>query len=252
MHRLTLIIATSLLLISAALSSRAATASFDDWQVMPFTASYTVRVGIARAEAVVSLNALGDDRYEIVSRTRARGVASWFKRGKIYERAVFRYVDGEVLAESLVREDNLSPGDRSCEVYYDPENGTARVVYQGETTTIDMPRDTVNPLLMQIALMQAMARGERPQSFWILDQAGLQEFSVAFGEAGEVETPTGAYPAVAVDLVNPAENTGTRMWAAPDEDWLAVIVEARKDGDVKATLRLSEFVLEARTDPPEA
>ncbi|MEM7610466.1 MAG: DUF3108 domain-containing protein [Pseudomonadota bacterium] len=212
-----------------------------NWAIEGFEASYKVKVGIASAGAVVRLNALGDNRFEIVSETRAKGFASLFKRGEVYERAVFQYVDGEILAESLVRKDTLSADDRNCEVYYRPLENEATVIYQGEASIVEIPRDTFNPLLMQIALMQDMALGNTPERYNILDHAGLKSFDVSFGSEGSIDTPTGAYAAVPVDLVNLQSNAGTRMWAAPEQDWLAVVVEARKDDEVKAVLRLSNL-----------
>lgn len=211
------------------------------WSITPFEANYKVKVGIASADAVVRLTQLDPQRYEIVSVTRATGIASLFKRGEVYERAVFRYVDGEILAESLVRRDTLSSEERSCEVYYRPEQNQATVLFKGEEEQIEIPRDTFNPLLMQIALMQDMANGKRPVSYSILDHAGLKDFSVSFGDESNVSTPTGDFQAVPVDLMNEKTNAGTRMWAAPSREWLAVVVEARKNNEVKATLRLEQL-----------
>ena len=225
------------LMVAAGASASAPTG----WSITPFEANYKVKVGIASADAVVRLTQLDGQRYEIVSVTRATGIASLFKRGEVYERAVFRYVDGEILAESLVRRDTLSAEERSCEVYYRPERNEATVLFKGEEEQIDIPRDTFNPLLMQIALMQDMANGRKPASYSILDHAGLNDFSVTFGEEDNVRTPTGDYQAVPVDLINEKTNAGTRMWAAPSREWLAVVVEARKDDEVKATLRLEQL-----------
>ena len=224
-------------LVFASLTQAAVAAN--EWSIEPFVAEYNVRVGPASAAAVVELNRLGDSRFEIVSKTRVTGFFGLFKRGNIDERAVFRFENGEILAESLVREDNLSPEARSCEVYYDPESGTARVVYEGTEETVDIPRNTFNPLLMQIALMQDMAAGQTPDGYNILDHAGLNRFDVSVGNAGSIKTPSGQFDAIPVDLTHPEKTAGTRMWAVPGKDWLAVVVEARKDDEVKATLRLS-------------
>jgi hypothetical protein len=115
------------------------------------------------------------------------------------------------------------------------------VIFKGSEEIVEIPRNTFNPLLMQIALMQDMARGNTPQSYAILDHAGLKDFTVTFGNKSSVKTPTGNYDAVPVDLMNAKSNAGTRMWAAPSREWLAVVVEARKDDEVKATLRLKEL-----------
>lgn len=209
-----------------------------EWSIQPFEISYKVKVGIASAEATVALRELAENRFEIESVTEARGIASLFKRGSVYERATFRYENGEILAETLVRRDTLSPEERSCEVIYFPLQGYANVTFKGETEKVEIPKDTVNPLLMQIALMQAMALGERPTKYMILDHAGLQPFAVEFGDSDTVKTPIGSFSAIPVDLINQTKAAGTTMWAAPDENWLAVQVEARKDDEVKARLLL--------------
>ncbi|MFK8054027.1 MAG: DUF3108 domain-containing protein [Woeseiaceae bacterium] len=229
------------LLICLFLSFSAHAESGQHWSIDPFEVKYQVKVGIAKAESVVTLNALGDSRFEIVSKTRVKGFFGVFKRGTIDERAVFRYVNGEILAESLSRDDQLSPDERSCEVEYRPEQNEATVRFQGTETIVEIPRDTFNPLLMQIALMQDMAAGNTPEFYNILDHAGLKQFSVAVGQRDQISTPAGRYDAIPVDLVSTEINAGTRMWAVPEENWLAVIVEARKDDEVKATLRVSDL-----------
>ena len=155
-----------LLLAAALLVPATAAMAKGDWAIEPFVVNYKVKVGIANAAAEVTLNELDDNRFEIVSKTRVTGVIGFFKRGRIYERAVFRYEDGELLAESLVREDELSPEERSCEVYYRPLDGEATVVFKGEESVVEIPRDTVNPLLMQIALMQDMAGPRSNATGW--------------------------------------------------------------------------------------
>jgi hypothetical protein len=237
-RRLTL---SGLFALALLVAGQACAKSEQAWAITPFEASYQVKVGIASADAVVRLTQIDPQRFEIVSTTRATGLASLFKRGEVYERAVFRYVDGEILAESLVRRDTLSPDERSCEVYYRPEQNEATVVFKGKEEIISIPRQTFNPLLMQIALMQDMALGKKPTSYSILDHAGLKDFSVSFGDEDNVETPTGDFAAVPVDLVNVQSNAGTRMWAAPSREWLAVVVEARKNDEIKAVLRLEQL-----------
>jgi hypothetical protein len=244
--RMTTALAALICAAAIATAPAAAAATGDQWSIRPFEISYKVKVGIASAEATVALRALADNRFEIESVTEARGIASLFKRGSVYERATFRYEGGAILAETLVRRDTLSPEERSCEVVYYPQQGYADVTFKGETDRVEIPEGTVNPLLMQIALMQAMALGERPTRYMILDHAGLQPFAVQFGERGTVETPVGSFSAIPVDLINETKAAGTTMWAAPDENWLAVQVEARKDNEVKARLLMQNLV---RPDP---
>lgn len=228
-----------LILMLVSLSVSAANAA--DWAIEPFVVSYKVDVGLAKAESIVSLNSLGDERFEIVSNTRVTGFVGFFKRGNIDERAVFRYVDGEILAESLVREDNLSAEPRSCEVYYRPNDNEATVIFEGKEEVVSMPRNTFNPLLMQIALMQDMAENATPASYNILDHAGLKQFDVSIGTQEQIKTSVGKLGGVPVDLTNKAGNAGTRMWVVPEQNWLAVIVEASKDNEVKATLRATDI-----------
>ena len=229
--------AASLLAFGAAAGSTG-DATDQGWAIAPFTASYDIDLGIASGESSLELNQLGENRYEIVSVTRATGIASWFKRGRVYERAVFRYENGEILSESMIRRDSLSAEERSCEVYYRPEDGEADIVFKGERRTIEIPRNTFSPLLMQIALMQDMTRDATPAYYNIVDQVGLRKYTVTLGDQGPVKTPLGEFAAIPVDLINEEKQAGTRVFTAPGEEYLAVIVEARKDGDVKATLRI--------------
>ncbi|MEO0576028.1 MAG: DUF3108 domain-containing protein [Pseudomonadota bacterium] len=211
------------------------------WSVPPFEASYAVKIGVARANTTITLTALEDGRYAVTSTTQAKGVARWFKKGEVYERTVFRFVDGDVLAESLERRDTLSPIDRNVSITYSPDEGTAVVVYDGETSTARIPRNASNPLLMQITLMHAMATAQVPTHYDVLDYAGMQRFDVRVGTEATVRTTDGKRTAIPTDLSNVAEQTSTRIWATQDSDWLALVVEARKEDDIKAVLRLTEI-----------
>lgn len=234
------------LALAAMTLAGAAAGATPEFAIEPFAASYKVKVGLASARSTVELVELEPDRYEIVSLTEATGIVGLFKRGRVYERTVFRVVDGEILTEYLEREDTLSGEERDCEVFYRPEQGEADIVYLGETRTVEIPRNTFNPLLMQIALMQDLAQGTPPEYYNILDHVGLRQYTVRLGNEDEVSTPLGGFDAVPVDLVNEADDAGTRVFAAPKAEWIAVKVEARKGGDVKATLRLDRIGADAR------
>ncbi len=229
------------------LGTQGAWASTETFGFEPFSASYKVKVGIANARSSLELIELEPNRYELVSLTEATGLVGIFKRGRVYERTIFRVANGEILTEYLMREDTLSGQERDCEVFYRPEQGEADIVYLGETRTVDIPRDTYNPLLMQVALMQDLAEGTAPEFYNILDHVGLRQYTVTLGDEGEVRTPLGGFEAIPVDLINEADNAGTRVFAAPNAEWIAVKVEARKGDDVKATLRLDRIGADART-----
>lgn len=232
--------------LACTLATGSAHASTEAFAFEPFSASYKVKVGIANARSSLELIELEPDRYELVSVTEATGLIGIFKRGRVYERTIFRVADGEILTEYMEREDTLSGQSRDCEVYYRPEQGEADIVYLGETRTVEIPRDTYNPLLMQVALMQDLAEGTPPAFYNVLDHVGLRQYTVTLGSEDEVRTPLGGFEAIPVDLVNEADDAGTRVFAAPGAEWIAVKVEARKGDDVKATLRLDRIGADAR------
>ena len=207
----------------------------------PFSANYKVKVGIANARSSLELIELEPNRYELVSLTEATGLVGIFKRGRVYERTIFRVADGEILTEYLAREDTLSGQKRDVEVFYRPEQGEADIVFYGETETVEIPPDTYNPLLMQVALMQDLPEGTAPDFYNVLDHVGLRQYTVTIGDEDQVKTPLGGFDAIPVDLINEVEDAGTRVFVAPQAEWVAVKVEARKGDDVKATLRVNRI-----------
>ena len=226
--------------IFLAVTADADTTRADSWQVEPFSVTYKVTIGPARARTTVALRSLGDNRFAVDSTTKVTGVVGWFKRGAVEERTTFRYENGEILAETLFRRDSLSADDRNIDIDYAPAAGTATVRYQAGETQVDIGRDTMNPLLMQIALMHHLATDRVPEAYTVLDYNGTEQFKISAGTKQWQRTPAGDFDAVPVDLRNTETGTGTRLWSASELQWLAVVVEARKDDEIKATLRLSE------------
>ncbi|MEM9171799.1 MAG: DUF3108 domain-containing protein [Pseudomonadota bacterium] len=212
-----------------------------NWQVEPFKATYSVRIGPAKAQTTVALVTLDDQRLRAESTTRARGIASWFKRGNVDEKTTFDVVDGKPVVRSLFRRDSLSSDDRNIDIAYRPEDGTARVQRSTGEDVVTVANDVTNPLLMQITLMQQLANNSLPESYVVLDYKGIQTYRITERDPEVIRTAAGKYAVRVIDLIETSSNTGTRVFVAEDEQWLAVRIEARKDDRSVAVLSLTDI-----------
>lgn len=204
----------------------------------PFEAEYRVGNGtMSVGTATFSLQrSSGLWRYH--SEIRVDGLFSLFVDGPLRDTTWLDTRDGK-LRPVIYRHEN---GDENLRVVFDWPSGNARVAAaEGGTRRIDLEPDSRDQFSAILAVMCALATGERTLTFSGIDDDGNPE-RLRFEVTGEeqVNVPRGRYDTVRVQRSHD-DGRATITWLAPELGWLPVRVEQREDGELVGRLELTSL-----------
>ncbi|MEO1574401.1 MAG: DUF3108 domain-containing protein [Pseudomonadota bacterium] len=225
-------------LFFTAIGAHAAAQDVPAWQVDDFAVTYGAKVGIARGETRLEMRRLVDNEFIIESWTELRGIVSLFKRGTIYERARFDYVDGDILTRSFERRDDISGEDRNVEVDYDWATGQATVTYQGVTTTYPIEPGVSNTLVMQVELMQSLSTGDRPEWLDVVGHKGRLRFDVTYEGQDAIQIDDQVQELFCYSHSRRDSGIRTTFWAEPERSHLPLKARIEKNEKLRGQLTL--------------
>lgn len=203
----------------------------------PFEAEYRVSNGsISVGTAIFSLE---------------QGSSSWRYQSVLrVDRLFSMLVDGPMRETTWLqlRDDKLRPiayrheeGDKTVRVIFDWSNQQARVTFNGDQRSIELEPDSRDQFSSILAVMRALAGGERTLAFPGIDDGGKAE-RLHFEVTGEepVSVPRGRYDTVRVERKHD-DGRATITWLAPELGWLPVQVEQREEGELIGRLALTSL-----------
>ena len=208
------------------------------WVVDDFAVTYGAKVGIARGQTRLEMRRAEDNEYVVESWTELRGIASWFKRGNIYEVARYEYVDGEVRTRRFERRDSISSEDRNVVVDYNWDDGLATVTYQGNTSLYPIEPGVSNTLVMQVELMQALSTGQRPDWLDVVGHKGRLRFDIQYDGPDALTIDSASRTLYRYSHSRRDSGIRTTFWAEPARDHLPLQARIDKGNKLKGQLTL--------------
>ncbi len=195
-----------------------------------FEASY---IGF-KADAVMELQqdaASGEYIYTVT--TKARGLARMVRSGTGVETSRFRY-DGETYRSiSYTLDDGTEAVENDTQIRFDWDTGIAYSNYKGEAQDIQLEAGLLDRLTADVYIIQQLRKGNEPDGYDITDRNSVRHYDfTALGEE-TVTVPAGTYKAVKYLRQRPGSSRATRIWYAPELDYLPLRIEQLKRGDVK-------------------
>ena len=197
---------------------------------MEFEASYIA----FKADAVMQLErdaTTGEYTYTVT--TEARGLARMVRSGTGVETSRFRY-DGETYRSiSYTLDDGTEAVENDTQIKFDWDKGVAYSNYKGEAQEIELKPDLLDRLTADVYIIQQLRKGQEPEGYDITDRNSVRHYDfTALGEE-TVTVPAGTFKAVKYLRQRPGSSRATRIWYAPELDYLPLRIEQLKRGDVK-------------------
>lgn len=222
-----------LLVLAMLLPAGGALASSCPAEFTPFTAEYDLyRNGKPLGVTVVELSRENNGAwvYELKSKAK-RGLIGLVGAG--YEESSRWLAAGERLMPlHFQRRQHVAFSNRSYEAHFDWTAyrawGRAR---DREWQVEDLGRDTLDRLLVNLAMVRDLRCGREALSYTVLEKGELDTWR--FNRRGEttVTTPVGEYKAVKIAKHHDSPDRVSLTWHAPALDWLAVRIEHQDDKD---------------------
>ena len=201
----------------------------------PFVADYELRrndqpLGVGR----ISLRALPDGRYELVTRSQGtQGLAALAGLDR-EERSLLRWTGGRLELVEYTMRQKAAFKTREQSLRFDPASGTVASRRKDGELRYPAPAGTIDRHGLTAAIMVALAAGERGTLDF--DVAGRreaepQEYRVA--AAVRLRTAIGTERALRVQRVRePGDERITKLWFARERGWLPLrIKQYEEDGE---------------------
>ena len=210
--------------------------------VPTFRAQYDVRInGIKVAKAEFSLTQQGDNEYLYRQDSKAVGLASWFKKEKVYESSLWRLTDSGIQPVTYRYSRRGGDDDREVELVFDWQNRKVENRVAGQPWSMDIPAGTLDKLVMQIAMLIDLQAGRRHFNYPIADGGRLKHYEFKVVGEEQIELPDGNYNTIKLARLDD-DRDQTFIWAAPDLQYIPVRFLKKKKSGLKYEIRLRKII----------
>jgi hypothetical protein len=147
-------------------------------------------------------------------------------------------VDGKVRPSSYTGDDGSSSTEKDVSLKFDWT--TMRVTGVAENKPVDaaLAAGVQDSLSVQVALMCALAAGESPKSFQLIDKNEVKEYQYTHEGNATLDTPAGKLDTVIYKSQRKGAKRLTRLWIAPSLGYLPVRAEQMNKGKRELQLQL--------------
>jgi hypothetical protein len=233
---------TLLALCAVLTASVSATPARAEEALKPFTASFEVVYrGMNAGTTTLELSSEGGDRWRYLSRANARGVFRLVLSGEIRQTSQFTLGAAGPRPIRYVADDGTEDIKRDIRLDFDWKAGRVRGTAEAQPVDLAVRDGLQDGMSVQIALMRALAAGERPRKFFLIDKDEIKEYVYEQEGAARIKTAAGELDTVIWSSRRPNSDRITRVWYATSLGHTPVQAERRRDGKVEWTMRLKSL-----------
>lgn len=210
--------------------------------VQPFTANYEVVFrGFNAGTSSLELVRENGDRWRYVSRNHARGLFRLALPGEIRQTSVLTIDESGVRPLRYAADDGTDSTTRDIRLEFDWPAGRVRGTAEQNPVDLPIAAGLQDGMSVQLALMRALARGESPTGYSLIDKDEIKEYRYDFEGQTRLQTVAGELDVVIWASRRPNSNRITRVWYAPSLGYLPVQAERRKGDTIEWSMRLKNW-----------
>jgi Protein of unknown function (DUF3108) len=209
----------------------------------PFKVTFTVEWhGMTAGTSVLELTRKGAAEWTYKSTNNARGFFRIAIPDTITQVSNFKVENGTIVPTSYVGDDGSSDTSKDVSLKFDWD--AHKVTGTAENKPVDQPLTSgvQDSLSVQVALMCALAAGNTPTSFRLIDKDEVKEYQYTREGDAKLDTAVGKLDTVVYRSQKSGSNRYTRLWIAPSLGYLPVRAEqAKRDKrELQLTIRAVE------------
>lgn len=213
------------------------------FEIRPYEVQYKARYRGLRASAVSNLQVLGNQHYQMHNRVELKLLGKTVV--SITENSHFsiderRFISGEY---EFVQD---GIGDRVRRQNFNHAEGQASVMHDEKLSTVAIEGEVLDELNAFLYLRRAVAEASAKDIFFMqLDKDQVEEMHYQVLGQELIDTPLGEIDALVLERVRaPDSRRSTKIWLAPQWDYLMIQLEQVDPKDRKMTLEVEEITLE--------
>lgn len=194
--------------------------------------------GMSAGTSTLELTRQGPNEFTYKSSNTARGLFRIAIPDTVTQTSTFTIVDGIVTPSSYVGDDGSSDNSRDVSLQFDWN--AKRVTGTAEQRPVNQPIEpgVQDSLSVQVALMCALAAGQAPKSFRLIDKDEVKEYQYTHEGEATLDTPVGKLDTVIYKSQKTGSSRATTLWIAPSLGYLPVRAEQSKRGSRELLLQI--------------
>jgi len=203
-------------------------------EMQPYSSEYTVHYnGFKVGEMTQRLEKRSGQTYLLETVVYTTGLMSLFKKDRVTERSLWRYVDGKVQPLSYRYHYSGRNEDVVEKIDFDWQKMEAVSLNKGKKTRLPLEPGTYDKQSYQIAMRHNLAQGLKIHDYKVANRDKIRDFHLEVAGREKVMTPFGEVKAIKV------KKGTTMLWVAEQYDYLVVKIEQNEDGNL-ATSYITE------------
>lgn len=230
----TIFVLVSLLLFAAA------SAHAEELRLTPHAAEYKVKISVLSGR-LNTLLATTETGYAATHRIKPSGLARMFTRGTIEETSDFATAEGGVVPQAYVSSDTISRDKTQADVTFDWSTGAVTGTVNGEAVEEILEDFAHDRVSIQYELMLDLMNGGADETYILFDVDELKVLNVTNIGTQEVSVPAGRFEAVGIQHQAEGSSRVTTLWCVAELDYLPVIIEQHRNGELRLRATLKEY-----------
>jgi hypothetical protein len=204
--------------------------------LVPFKAEYVARwKGRVAGVGELHLEQQADGRWSYSSRVDPRGWARLVPGASQRSLSVFHITDGRVVPESLV----ASADDQR--IHYDWSANRVTGHLGRRRFNLPVQPGLLDELSVQVALMQELLAGRKPERFVLIDEGRIKDYLYAAEGTEMITSPAGTHRTEIFSSRRPGSRKATYFWCAPELGYIPLKVERRDGQEVEWSMTLQNL-----------
>lgn len=206
--------------------------------IKPYTLQYEARYRGFRAAAVSNLGLLDNGQYQMENRVSLKLLGQ--ELVSIRENSHFRILGQRFISDQyqFIQE---GIGSRERRQNFNHNTGQANVIRDDKLTTVPIEGEVLDELNAFLYLRRAVSRGEDDIRFMQLDRDEVKQMHYQVLGEEQIDTPLGTIETLVLERVRePGSERSTKIWLAPQWDYLMVKLEQVDPDNHKMTLQIEQ------------
>ncbi len=206
-----------------------------------YSATYSVKLKQADGLLTTKLTKEGElYSYEMI--TQATGIWKVISGGSVIERSTFK-IDNTILKpEEYYLIDTIRRKPRESNALFSWSNNTVSGFYKDREFKIDLNKNTLSRIILQLQIMHAKERQIEMNSFSVLDKDELKNIIIIKEEnIKEANVPYGNYKAIKISHQTKDSERVNSLWLAPELNFIPIKLTQTENGKTNFEANLTQL-----------
>jgi hypothetical protein len=226
--------------VTIAVLALAASQAYAETALTPHKAEYKVKISVFGGQLNTQLSTTPNG-YVATHSIKTTGMARMLSRGEINESSRFDRISTGIRPEKFESNDTLTRDKTQASIQFDWVAGTASGTVNDEDFQSAMDELAYDRVSIQYELMSDLMNGMTSENYVLFDVDELKTIEVRNIGARTVKVPAGEYEAIGLQHQAVGSKRITTMWCVQELDYLPVIIEQHRKGDLKMRAVLSSY-----------